>query len=194
MSKLKEIKERLSALLIKMGAVKTDKAVLMWDGDEDLKAGDSVYVEDAESKEKKVAEDGEYITEDGKTIVVKEGKVENITDPVAEVDAVDEEKKEDEEQPEENKADISKALKEATQKFEEASEAIEGMRKEINELYKIVDSILEKIGESRKEADERLSKIEKMSAAKSAKEEIEATAKIETDGDKKLERFKKLFE
>lgn len=71
-------------LSIKMGEVKTDKAVLVWDGDEDLKEGDEVYVMDEEGNANP-AEDGDYVTEDNKTIVVVEGKVAEIKDPEAEV-------------------------------------------------------------------------------------------------------------
>lgn len=83
-----KITERLKVMLknilsIKMGEVNTDKGRLVWDGEEDLKAGDEVFqiVDD----EPKPAEDGEYITDDGKTIVVAEGKVAEIKDPEAEV-------------------------------------------------------------------------------------------------------------
>ncbi len=73
-----------SMLSLKMGEVKTDKATLIWDDkDGDLKAGDEVFVEVDE--EIRPAEDGEYITEDGKTIVVVEGKVAEIRDAEAEV-------------------------------------------------------------------------------------------------------------
>ena len=87
MSKLQRIKEELAKLLIKYSVVKTDKAVLEYDG-EDLVAGMDVYVTNEEG-EKVAAEDGEYITEDSKTITVKDGKVESIVDPIAEVDAED---------------------------------------------------------------------------------------------------------
>lgn len=83
-----KITERLKVMLknilsIKMGEVNTDKGRLVWDGDEDLKAGDEVFqiVDD----EPQPAEDGEYITDDAKTIVVAEGKVAEIRDPEAEV-------------------------------------------------------------------------------------------------------------
>ena len=83
-----KITERLKVMLknilsIKMGEVDTNKGRLVWDGEDDLKAGDEVFqiVDD----EPKPAEDGEYITDDGKTIVVVEGKVAEIKDPEAEV-------------------------------------------------------------------------------------------------------------
>ena len=65
------------------GAVNTDKGVLQWEGEEDLKEGDAVFVE--RDGERVPAEDGEYVTEDGKTIVVAEGRVAEIRDAEAEV-------------------------------------------------------------------------------------------------------------
>lgn len=65
------------------GSVNTDKDALYWDGEEDLKAGDAVYT--GEGEERAAAADGEYVTEDGKTIVVVGGKVYEIRDPEAEV-------------------------------------------------------------------------------------------------------------
>lgn len=65
-------------------SVATDNGVLVWDTDEDLKAGDKVYIEDAEGN-RVAAADGDYKTEDGKTIVVAEGVVSEIKDVEAEV-------------------------------------------------------------------------------------------------------------
>ena len=78
MSKLEKIKAELAKLLIKYSVVKTDKAVLEYDGEE-LVAGMDVYITNEEG-EKVAAEDGEYVTEDNKVIVVKDGKVESIVD------------------------------------------------------------------------------------------------------------------
>jgi len=89
MSKLSRLKEILAAKLQeveKFGNVTTDKGVLSWDGDDDLKAGDSVYVEDSEGNRTPAA-DGDYKTEDNKVIVVVEGKVSEIKDAEAEVDS-----------------------------------------------------------------------------------------------------------
>ena len=84
MKKINSVKQLLVRLLAEFGNVSTDRGVLAWDGDEDLKAGDLVYVEDAEGN-RTPAEDGEYVTADAKTIVVAEGKVAEIRDPEAEV-------------------------------------------------------------------------------------------------------------
>ena len=75
--------KKLGRYLSSFGAVTTDKGILAWDGDEDLKAGDSVYIVDEEG-ERAPAADGDYRTEDGKIIAVADGKVSEIRDPEAE--------------------------------------------------------------------------------------------------------------
>jgi len=84
MSILKKIRAGLQRVLVEFGATTTDKGVLYWDGDEDLKAGDSVYTED-EDGNRSAAADRDYVTADGKTIVVVDGQVSEIKDPEAEV-------------------------------------------------------------------------------------------------------------
>ena len=86
MSKLKKLKAALAKAFAALGNVTTDKGILAWDGDEDLKAGYKIYVEDAEGN-RTPAEDGDYRTEDGKTIVVVGGQVAEIKDPEAKVDS-----------------------------------------------------------------------------------------------------------
>lgn len=75
---------KLGRILASFASVTTDKGVLAWDGDEDLKAGDRVYIEDAEGNRTEAA-DGDYRTEEGKVIVVADGAVAEIRDPEAEV-------------------------------------------------------------------------------------------------------------
>lgn len=198
MSKFTRIKLELAKMLAKFSDIKTDKAVLTWDSDEDLRAGMDVYVQD-ENREYKPAEDGEYVTEDGKTIVVKDGKVESVTDPKAEVD------------PEEAaKAEVDAAC--GKRKVETAEEpvdpevatdgdketvtdAIDAIHREINELYDIVDKLVKKVAEleGKSEATEKtVEKMSKMSAAFSAEEQIEGKASIMTGNpviDKKLKNF-----
>ena len=84
MSKIDRIKAAIARLLATFGNVTTDKGVIAWDGEEDLKEGDTVYVEDADGNRTTPA-DGDYITADGKTITVADGKVSGIADPKAEV-------------------------------------------------------------------------------------------------------------
>ena len=164
MSKLEKIKAELAKLLIKYSVVKTDKAVLEYDG-EDLVAGMDVYITD-ENGDKSPAEDGEYVTEDNKVITIKDGKVESIIDRAADVEAEEEEKKEnepmieepivEEPMPEEEKEDEEVNL-------EDVNTAIDELRKEVDELYKIVDSLLQKVGENRNETNKKLNKLEKKS-------------------------------
>lgn len=90
MSKLSRLKAALAKAFAEFGNITTDKGILAWDGDDDLKAGDSVYIEDAEGN-RTTAEDGDYKTDDNKTIVVVDGKVSEIKDPEAEVAPVSEE-------------------------------------------------------------------------------------------------------
>ena len=84
MSKIKRFKAALARLLAEFGNISTDKGVLAWDGDEDLKEGDAVFIEDADGN-RETAPDGDYVTTDAKTIVVADGKVAEIRDPEAEV-------------------------------------------------------------------------------------------------------------
>lgn len=83
MSKIKKLFAAISAYL-QMGNVTTDKGILAWDGEEDLKEGDAVYILDQEGN-RTDAEDGDYRTDDNKVIVVVDGKVAEIKDAEAEV-------------------------------------------------------------------------------------------------------------
>lgn len=185
MSKLEKIKAELAKLLLKYSVVKTDKAVLEYDGEE-LVAGMDVYVTD-ENGDKVPAEDGEYTTEDNKVITVKDGKVESIIDKAADVEAEEEENKEDEPMVEEPTAEEPMPeddKKDEEVNLEDVNTAIDELRKEVDELYKIVDSLLKKVGENRDEADERLKKLECKSLAKPASEEFEAISKRANKFDK----------
>ena len=86
MGKAKKMLQTLARLLQGFGNVTTDRGVISWDGDEDLKAGDSVFVEDSEGN-RTPAEDGDYKTDDNKVIVVVDGKVAEIKDAEAEVNS-----------------------------------------------------------------------------------------------------------
>ena len=188
MSKLEKIKAELAKLLIKYSVVKTDKAVLEYDG-EDLVAGMDVYITDEEGN-KVPAEDGEYTTEDNKVISVKDGKVESIIDKAADVEAEEEEKKEDEPMEEPIVEEpMPEDKKEDEVNLEDVNTAIDELRKEVDELYEIVDSLLKKVGETREEADERLKKLECKSLAKPASEEFEALGRLQKTGNKKLDKF-----
>lgn len=92
--KVKSILKALGAALLQLGTITTDKGILAWDGEEDLKEGDRVWLEDEEGN-RVDAEDGDYRTDDQKVIRVVDGVVASIEDAEAEVAP------EPEEQPEE---------------------------------------------------------------------------------------------
>ena len=178
-------------MLAKFSDLKTSNGVLTWDSDEDLKAGMDVYVMD-ENGEYAPAADGDYVTEDGKTIVVKEGRVESITDPKAEVD------------PEEGMSTVEVAAEEEVADpmvqtdgvKESETDAIDAIHREINELYDIVDKLTKKVAELEEkgtETKETVEKMSKMSAAFSAEEEIETKRTTPTSGNAEIDRKLKNF-
>ena len=75
-SLMSKLKEKIKALLMQYAAVSTDKGSLIYNTDM-LEVGSEVFVED-ENGENIPAADGEYVLEDGRTVVVAEGKVTEI--------------------------------------------------------------------------------------------------------------------
>ena len=75
-SLMSKLKEKIKALLMQYAAVSTDKGNLIYNTDM-LEVGSEVFVED-ENGENVPAADGEYILEDGRTVIVAEGKVTEI--------------------------------------------------------------------------------------------------------------------
>lgn len=75
--KMKGLLARLAKALVEMGNLTTDKGILAWDGEDELKVGNAVFIEDGEGNRSTPA-DGDYTTEDGRVIVVSGGKVTEI--------------------------------------------------------------------------------------------------------------------
>ena len=121
----KQIKSKLAAMLGKFGNVTTDKATLSWDGDGELEAGMEVYILDEEGNRQAV-EDGDYTTEDGKVIVVVDGKVSEIKDPDAEVGDQGEEGEELKSQKMARIAKFEESYEEKERKMSEAIAAVNG--------------------------------------------------------------------
>lgn len=194
---LKDIKIELAKLLIGLSVIKTDKAVLSYNG-EDLVAGMEVWID--ENDEKTSVEDGDYTTEDGRVITVKDGKVISIVDTNAEIDAESEITENVIENAEEDSTEVENVETEDTPvqaeeepvQGEDTQTAIDKLREEVNELYKIVDTLLKKLEITREEADERFKKLECMSIAKPATEEFEQPTSRKT-GDAKLDKFLSKF-
>lgn len=161
MNKIQELTNKLAALyghLSKYAMRTSDKGIIQFDG-EKPEVGKTVLLVDEDGNQSR-AEDGKYTLEDGVILVVENSTIVEVIIPEPEVPA-EEEMAEEEPATEEPKAD------------EPEQTEIEKLREEVNELYKIVDSILEKIGESRKEADEYNKTIEERLSI------VEKTAQVE---------------
>ena len=192
MSKLSKIKAELAKLLLKHSAISTDKAVIEYDGEE-LAEGVEVYSTD-ENGEKVAVADGQYTTEDNKVITVKDGKVESIIEVEETVEAEEEEKKDDtneqkevvDEQPTDS---VNEDETEEEVKLEDVNSEIETLKKEIAELYAIVEELVKKVGDEVGETDERLKKLECKSQAKPVVEEFEQVTKSQNTGNAKLDKF-----
>ena len=76
--KIKNLMLELLASVDKFGQVTTDKGVIRWEGEDDLKVGDAVTIV-AEDGTTSIAKNGEYTTEDGRVIEIITGKVAKIT-------------------------------------------------------------------------------------------------------------------
>lgn len=136
--KLNRVKQILRSLLVEMGEIATNKGVLVWNGEEDIKIGDEVKTLDEQGNEIDV-EDGDYLTDDKRTIIVKDGKVEEIKE--AEDAPIEEEPKEEpitepiegEEEPKEEPIEEPKE-DEKDAKIAELEEVIKAKDAEIEEL------------------------------------------------------------
>lgn len=151
MTKLKKIKQVLRSLLVEFGEVSTDKGILTWSGDEDIKVGDAVKGIDEEGNDIEVA-DGEYTTEEGKVIVVADGKVTEIKEP-EEMPA---------EEPTEEPTEPIEAEDEPTEPVEDEKDAkIKALEEEIKAKDVEIEELKAKIAE-----------LENEPAAKPAEEEF----------------------
>lgn len=191
MSKIERLKELLRAELArqeamtrpeKFGAVTTDRGPLEWDGEDDLKAGDRVYTVDEEGN-RSAAPDGEYTTEDGKTIVVADGIVAEIRDPEAEV-APEGEAEPEVEAAEEEEAPAAEPEAEPDYKalYEEAQARIAELEAALAEAMAAAES-----------AEEEMQKMRKAPAAKPAHEEVRASEQTRKTGNKGLDRVAELL-
>lgn len=193
MTKLELIKAKLASLLLQFATIKTDKAVLEYDGEE-LKVETEVFIVD-ENGERKPAEDGNYVTEEGKTIVVADGKVTEIIEKEEEVEPTEEPTEEPAEEVEaEEEVTEETPVEEPTEEVveepkDELNERLTALEAKVEELIAIVEKLVEKSEADNTAVDERLSKIEKMSAAKPVETEIELSKKAKKTGDAKLDRF-----
>lgn len=197
MSKLEKFKEALSKILMECGSVTTDQGIIYWESDEDLKEGDEVFVEDAEGN-RTPAPSGDYTTEDGKVVVVVEGKVAEIKDAEAEVAPIEEPVEEEVEGADED-APAEEPTEEPTEEPKE-----DDLEKRLAELESVVAMICEYLGIVEFGKQDKLPAV--MSAmqkeiealkgkpmAKPAHEEVIASAQAKETGNKGLDRLAKIL-
>lgn len=178
--KLNQIKLELSKILASFSELKTDKAILTWPSDEEISIGLEVYVLD-ENGEYTEAPDGEYVDEEERIIVVKEGRIESITTKVEEPEETVEEIVEAEETEE---TPTEETVESPSGEEEPIPDAVEELRKEVNELFEIIHQLIGKVSELESrigESDERIEKMSKMSAANPAEVEIETARTVKTN-------------
>lgn len=175
MKKLKKVKQILRSLLVEMNEMVTDKGIITWDGEEDIKIGDEVKGMDEEGNSIDIA-DGEYTTEDKKVIVVSEGKVSEIREPEEETQ---EEEQSEETQEEENaEATAEEDTTEDEPKEDEKDNRIKELEDEIAAKNAEIEQLKAKIAE-----------LEKEPAAQPAAEEFEkADAKDDNTQKGKMEK------
>lgn len=135
------LKSKFMKALLKFGEVQTDKGTIYWAGEEDLKAGDEVFNESYEP-----LEDGEYQTEDQKTIVVVDGKVSEIRDPEAEVSDEPKEEELAEEVISEEPAEV--IVEEPVQEeVRDLERELDELREEVAGLKRALEAIKEQLAE-----------------------------------------------
>lgn len=136
-SNMNKVKELLQSLLVAMGEIETDKGTLTYDSeDNEIAVGDKVTIEDA------VAEDGDYIAEDGKTITVADGVVADIKEVD---DATETEEEVVEEMAEETVEETTEeTVEETPNEIDELKAEIETLKGEIETIKSTLKDVLEK--------------------------------------------------
>lgn len=140
------IENKIIRTFVKFGEITTNNGTLYWIGEQDLTEGTEVYIgEDTTTP----APDGEYKTEDGKTIKVAEGKVVEIVDPEAEVaPEVEEQMEQKEEMVEETVTETTTTEETTEPKNDEVTELkaeLESIKEDIENLRNTVEALLEEV-------------------------------------------------
>ena len=176
--KIKSIKEALKAMIRQMefSTATTDKGVIGWDVDGEIEVGVEVYVVD-ENGDRQPIEDGDYVLEDGRTVVVKDSKVEEIKEKAEEVvEEPTQEPTTEETKVEENEEPTDTEVENPDGTEEKDNTAIEELRKEVNELYDLVDTLTKRIEE-----------LENKPAAQPVQEDFKTVSQVEKTGNKAID-------
>lgn len=179
--KLGKLKIALQKILAETFAqVSTSKGILAWDSDAELpEVGEAVYSFDEEGNQISV-EDGDYVLDDGRTIVVADGKVEEIRYGEENAPATEETPATDE-TPETVENEEEPAEEPAQEEADERDERIANLEAEIARLER-------ENGELR----ERIKELEEKPAAQPAEEEFKRVNKVESTGNKKIDNLSRI--
>lgn len=139
---------KLAHLVLNFAEVKTDKSPLIYEGE--LAVGTEVSVED-ENGEIVAAPDGEYTLEDGKVVVVAEGKVAEIKE-VSKEETIEEEL--EEEVPTKDEKDLR--IEELEGLLKDRDAVIEELNAKIKELEDKLNAPVEEPLEVKASAQEKV--------------------------------------
>lgn len=139
---------KLAHLVLNFAEVKTDKSPLIYEGE--LAVGTEVSVED-ENGEIVAAPDGEYTLEDGKVVVVAEGKVAEIKE-VSKEETIEEEL--EEEVPAKDEKDLR--IEELEGLLKDRDAVIEELNAKIKELEDKLNAPVEEPLEVKASAQEKV--------------------------------------
>lgn len=185
MSKLSRMFKAIEKAMLDFSSITTDKGVIFYDNEDEIAEGVAVYTEDAEGNRIEI-EDGEYKTDDGKSIIIEGGIVKTIADiePVVEEEPQEEEPIEEPtpvEEPvvEEPKEDEGKPVEPVVEepKEEEETPVEDEKDKRIAELEALVAELNERIAELEGE-NEKLSKVPLAESAHDKAKEQEQTPSL----------------
>lgn len=154
MSKFEKVKKQILSILMEFGEMNTDKGMIYWSGEEDLKVGDEVLAE----IDGKPLEDGEYKSEDGKVITVADGKVTSIEEPQPSADeTVEMEVEEITEEPSTEEPNEIETLK---QEVEDLKKSLASLKETVDELLAVpnVEPVAEEFVKAALPEDSKMSK------------------------------------
>ena len=182
MGRLDSIKAKLAKLLIEveMSQLKTDNGIFVYEGEE-IAVGTALFIEDEEGN-RTPAENGTYTLEDGKKIVVEDGKI-------AEIIEVEEPAEEEivEEPAEEVAAEevVEEPAPAEEQPAEEEKDNVAELTKRVEDLEATMAEIVAAMEALKTET---LSKLN-MSAAQPAEVEFENVKNTNSTGFAKVDKF-----
>lgn len=192
MSKLKEIKAELAKMLLKFETVKTDKAVLEYDGE--LAENTKVYV--VVEDERVAAGDGDYVLEDGRTLVVADGVIKEIKEKVEEPEVTEPDEVVAEDtvtEPEAIEEEVAVVIEEVVDPDNTDAENLENAVAELAEAKVEIEKLKARIKELEDELADKEKQFSAMSMAKPIAEEFETQTTFKRTGDSKVDKFLERF-